>query len=579
MTRGNVTERALAWIAGDPDPATAAELRALVDDPGERAAAELAERMAGPLEFGTAGLRGVIGAGESRMNRAVILRTTAGLARYVLDTVADAAARGVVVGFDGRRFSREFAQEAAAVLAGAGLPAHLFPELGPTPLVPFAMLDLGAAAGIMITASHNPPEYNGFKVYWSSGAQITPPHDAGIAAAIERVGAARDVPRLDQAAARARGLLRPIGPELLERYLAAVAALSLDRSGREGFSIVYTAMHGVGDRFTREALARFGFERVEPVPAQQQPDGEFPTVRFPNPEEEGALDLALALARERRADLVLANDPDADRLAVAIPAPTPAGYRQLSGNEVGVLLGEYLLRRSVAGGDRRLVVTTVVSSPMLGEIARRNGVAYAEVLTGFKWIVTTGQALAARHGLRFLFGYEEALGYSVGTVTPDKDGVSAAALFAELAAVARAQGRSVDDELERLARAYGLWASRQVSIVRKGRDGQAAIAAMMEGLRRAAPARLGDATVVGVRDFLSGVPQRDGTVYPRSNVIAFDLKGGARVVARPSGTEPKIKFYFDLNEPVADGEPLAAARGRAKTRLDALVAAFREIAG
>jgi phosphomannomutase len=335
----------------------------------------------------------------------------------------------------------------------------------------------------------------------------------------------------------------------------------------------------VGDRFARDALARFGFERVDSVPAQQQPDGEFPTVRFPNPEEEGALDLALALAREKRADLVLANDPDADRLAVAIPAPTSAGYRQLSGNEVGVLLGEYLLRTWTEGGDRRLVVTTVVSSPMLGEIARRQGVSYAEVLTGFKWIVTTGQRIAARDGLRFLFGYEEALGYTAGTVTPDKDGVSAAALFAELAAVAAAQGRTVEDELERLARTYGLWVSRQVAVVRKGREGQAAIAAMMEGLRRAAPARFGDAAVAGVRDFLSGAPQPDGTVFPRSNVIAFDLEGGARVVARPSGTEPKIKFYFDLREPVADGEPMAAARDRARRRLDALAAAFMDVVG
>jgi phosphomannomutase len=581
MAATDLRERALAWIAGDPDETTAAELRALVDDPGEGAALELAERMAGPLAFGTAGLRGVLGAGESRMNTAVLLRTAAGLARYVLDTVPDAASRGVVVGFDGRRCSREFAAAAAAVLAAAGLPAHLFPDLTPTPLVPFAVGDLGAAAGIMITASHNPPEYNGFKVYWSNGAQITPPHDDGIAAAIARVGAARDVPRLEPSEALARGSLRPVAPALLERYLSAVAGLSLDRRGRAGLAIVYTAMHGVGDRFAREALSRYGFDRVWSVPEQQAPDGEFPTVRFPNPEEEGALDLAFALAREKHADLVLANDPDADRLAVAIPAPGGGGYRQLTGNEIGVLLGEYLLRKWTAGGDRRLVVTTVVSSPMLGEIARRAGVRYAEVLTGFKWIVTTGQAIAARDGARVLFGYEEALGYSVGTVTPDKDGISAAAIFAELTAVAASEGRSIDDELARLARAYGLWASRQVAVVKKGREGQAAIAAIMRSLRRAAPARIGDAAVVAIRDFLdpAGAPRGEGAALPRSDVVAFDLAGQARVVARPSGTEPKIKFYFDLCEPVGGEEPIALARERASARLDTLVAAFLELVG
>ena len=582
MSLEELIGRAHAWIAGDPDPDDAAELEALV---ARREEAELAERMAGPLEFGTAGLRGVLGAGESRMNRAVVIRTGAGLARHVLASVEGAAGRGFVVGCDGRRLGRAFAEETARVLAGAGLRVHLFRGFVPTPLVAFAVRELGAAGGVMVTASHNPPEYNGYKVYWSDGAQIVPPHDRAIAAAIAGAGPAREVPRPPLEEARARGLVLDVPDETLTRYREAVAALSLDRRGRDLVRIVFTPMHGVSDPFVRDALARFGFECVTSVPEQRAPDPEFSTVTLPNPEEPGALDLALDLARRERATLVLANDPDGDRLAVAVPSTLEGGWRQLTGNEIGILLGEHLLRRAdEPGAAPRLVATTVVSSPALGVMARYFGAGYEETLTGFKWIATAAMRRETETGERFLFGYEEALGYTVGTAVRDKDGVSAAAVFAELTALAAVEGRSIEDELERIARAHGLFASRQVSLVRKGLEGAAEIRATMDRLRASRPARIGAHDVLAVRDVERGLRRdRDGCetelALPRSNVLAFDLDGGARVVARPSGTEPKIKFYFDLREAVAEAEPHGEARARALGRLDALEQSFLELAG
>lgn len=578
MSLDALIARATAWIAGDPDEATAAELAALVE---RRAEAELGERMAGPLEFGTAGLRGVLGAGESRMNRAVIVRTTAGLAAYVSARVEDAARRGVVVGHDARHMSRAFAEEAARVLAGAGMRVYLYATHAPTPLTAFAVKDLGAAAGIMVTASHNPPEYNGFKVYWGDGAQIVPPHDRGIAEAIDRVGPANEVERPRLEALRGSGGVRDVPAATLERYAAGVTSLSRDGAGRDLSRIVYTPMHGVGDPFTRAALAAYGFSDVATVPKQRDPDPDFSTVVFPNPEEPGALDLALDLARERNATLVLANDPDADRLAVAVPSGQAGGFRQLTGNEVGVLLGEYLLARG--SGPDRLVVTTVVSSPMLGEIAKAMGVAYAETLTGFKWISSTAMRLEAERGLEFVFGYEEALGYTAGTVVRDKDGVSAAALFAELAAVAAAAGRSVEDELERLARTYGLFLSSQRNVVRKGAEGAAAIRATMASLRADPPASVGGRAVTAARDYQART-RRDGAGrvtaldLPATNALALDLEGGARIIARPSGTEPKIKYYFDLREEVAPTELFAAARARGAASLGELEEAFLALA-
>jgi phosphomannomutase len=577
-------ERAAAWIAHDPDPQTKEELLSVV----ERARAgdaialkDLRDRFAGPLEFGTAGLRGVIGAGENRMNRTVVLRTTWGLGQYLLRHAPDAAARGVVIGYDARRMSREFSEDTARVLAALGIVAHLSPIAIPTPLTAFGVTHLGAAGGVMVTASHNPPEYNGYKVYWGNGAQIIPPHDKGIAAAIDQAAPADQVPVLALEEARSKGLVRDLEPAVERTYLDELQKLSVRKDGERSLGIVYTPMHGVGDRLTRIALAEAGFTCVESVPEQAEPDGAFPTVAFPNPEEKGALDLAIALAKKLEAELILANDPDVDRLAAAVR--TPAGeYLQLTGNQVGTLLGHYVLTEG-PGGDR-IALASIVSSPMLGTIARRLGVRYEETLTGFKWIANRALELERETGARFVFGYEEALGYTVGSLVRDKDGIGAAMIFAELTAVRKAQGKSLLDALDDLAREYGLFVSGQKAITMPGADGIAKIKQLMAALREKTPDKVDALTVESVSDLLAGTRRlRNGTVerlaLPPSDVLVYALEGGSRIIARPSGTEPKIKFYFDVCEALAEGESPKAAEGRTKAKMGVLMAAFSRLAG
>src|SRR4051812_36166782 len=374
-------EDAEAWLAEDPDPTTAGELRALLAacDAGDPAARkDLAERFTGTLEFGTAGLRGILGAGPQRMNRVLVRKVTAGLAAYLLEHAPDARTRGVVIGHDARHNSRAFAEDTARVLGGAGIRSYLAPRPWPTPTTAWATVKLGACAGVMVTASHNPPEYNGYKVYWQNGAQIIPPHDTGIAAEIARVGAAREVPILTPAEARAQGLWRDLDDSVGRAYLAAIAAQERHAGGPgRDFAIVYTAMHGVGGVWVRDALAQAGFARVHLVAEQFEPDGAFPTVRFPNPEEPGALDLSLALAEASSAELILANDPDADRLAV-VARKADGKLTPLTGNEVGVLLGHYCLTETRPRPARASVMTTIVSSPQLGVIARDLGALYDE---------------------------------------------------------------------------------------------------------------------------------------------------------------------------------------------------------
>ncbi|HEY3445040.1 MAG TPA: phospho-sugar mutase [Myxococcales bacterium] len=572
-----LAQKIASWIAQDPDPVTRAELQALLD---KKADAELADRFSGVLEFGTAGLRGVLGGGPMRMNRAVVRRATAGLAAYVKKTVKDAARRGVVLGYDGRKMSREFAEEAASTLAGAGIVVHLSDTLCPTPMVAFSVLDTGAAAGVMVTASHNPPEYNGYKVYWDNGAQIIPPHDKGISADIDAVGDLRQLPMPSLAEAKSKGLLKSIGTEMEKRYLASIKKLELHPEVKRDVGIVYTAMHGVGGKLAREGLQRAGFTKVWPVTSQLEPDGNFPTVRFPNPEEKGAMDLSLALAREKDADLVIANDPDADRLAIAAKKG-PGEYLQLSGDQVGALLGYYLLTERQGGPDR-LVVTTIVSSSLLGEMARSLGVKYAETLTGFKWIANQAIAIEAKTPTEFVMGYEEALGYTIGVGVRDKDGISAAAVFAELAAVCKARGHSVLHYLEEIYRRFGLFRSAQHSIVLPGSTGAAEIQKMMARLRANPPKTIGVTAVSAMRDLSRSIrvtAQGEQKVdLPKSDVLTFELEGGGRITARPSGTEPKIKFYFELREPIAPNESFEAAQARADVRMKALIEAFVKIA-
>ncbi len=524
------------WMQGDPDPATRAELRRLLEQP-DLAATDLADRFAGTLEFGTAGLRGVMGAGPNRMNRAVVARATWGLAREILESVPDARERGVVVGGDARALSRELSEDTAAILAEAGLKVVLFRGPVPTPLVGFAVRSLRAAAGVVVTASHNPPEYNGYKVYWENAAQIVPPVDTRIAAAIDRAPPAVDVPRPPLDALAARGAVVDAPADIEDAYVAAVLSLAVHPAG--------------GDRG-------------------------IPT---------GAMDRALACARAERAVLVLANDPDADRLAVAIPlgGAGDGAFRQLTGNELGVVLGHYLLTERAATRPRA-VLASIVSSPLLGRIAADLGVHYEETLTGFKWIANRSIALE-REGYEVVFGYEEALGYCVGGVVRDKDGISAALLAAEVAAVLHARGSSFAGALEAIARRWGVFASSQVGVTRKGADGVAAIQAMMEALRASPPARVAADDVVAVSDYRARerLDLRTGAraplALPQSNVLTYDLASGSRIIARPSGTEPKAKLYFDVREVVGRGESAELASRRAKSRLAALSAAFQAIAG
>ena len=566
--------RAEAWAAADPDPESAAEMRRLAAAGDE---AELADRFDGRLQFGTAGLRGIIGAGPNRMNRAVARQATAGLARYLLKTAPESASKGVVVGRDARRLSLEMARDAASILAAHGIPALFVPDAAPTPLAAFSLLQLGAAAAVVVTASHNPPEYNGYKVYWGNGAQIIPPHDQGIAAEIEAAGDARSIPLLPEPEARGKGLWKDVLPSAGEGWLSGVLGQQRHPGKGRDAVIVTTALHGVGGVWLVEALARAGFRSVHPVPEQQQPDGRFPTVSFPNPEEKGALDLALALAERTRADVLLANDPDADRLAVGARDASGA-MRVFSGNETGVLLGHYALTQLSHRPEKPLLLATIVSSSQLGRIAADLGARYEETLTGFKWLMNRAIEVEASEGASLVFAYEEALGYCVGDVVRDKDGIGAGVLFADLCGWCRARGVTAWDYLAEIQRAHGLYVSSQRSLVRPGREGQREIADLMDRLRKSPPARVGEERVVSIRDYELGVVREEGrtspTGLPTSNVLAFLLEGGARVTVRPSGTEPKVKIYFERSETLGPGEALETAQARAETKLRKMEGAF-----
>ncbi len=590
----DLTARAKTWSENDPDPATRAELEALLRAP-DVAKTDLADRFAGALEFGTAGLRGIIGAGPNRMNRAVVRRTTYGLARYLLDTLGhEAKSRGVVIGFDGRTLSREFADETARVLAAQGIGSHLFDDFAPTPLTAFAVKHLGACAGVMITASHNPREYNGYKVYAGNAAQIIPPVDTDIARHIDAAPAAKNVPIFSRDEAKLSGLVHTVSEHVSRAYLDAVRGLSRRQDGDRGLSIVYTAMHGVGNKLAMKALAEAGFTNVTSVAEQAEPDAKFPTVQFPNPEEKGAMDLSFAYGEKHLAELVIANDPDADRLAVAVPSPyvasatLPAGkilqkYVQLTGNQVGVLLGHYVLTEPRPNETKRLVAASIVSSPELGGIAQKLGVRFEATLTGFKWIANRAMDLEREENLAFVFGYEEALGYTVGDVVRDKDGISAAVLIAEMVAVLKSRGKTLIAELESIARKYGLWVSRQISVTKKGASGSADIRAIMKRLRESPPAAIGPFGVTSFVDVAAGtrVATSGGAsekiALPKSDVVIFELEGQSRVIARPSGTEPKIKYYFDVRGDVREDEAFAEAEGRAKKMLEDAVRAFEAV--
>jgi phosphomannomutase len=568
-------ELAEAWLAEDSDPTTVAELRTLLAaaDAGEPAAQkDLAERFTGQLEFGTAGLRGVLGAGPQRMNRVLVRKVCAGVSAYLLANVPDARKRGVVIGHDARHNSREFAEDTARVLGGAGITSYLAHRPWPTPTTAWAVPAKNACAGVMVTASHNPPEYNGYKVYWANGAQIIPPHDAGIAAEVAKVGRSDQLamPALDEL--RRAGTVIDLTEALHDDYLTQIVALRARREvdGKK-LVIAYTPLHGVGARSAEPGLARAGFPTVHTEPSQREPDPDFPTVAFPNPEEKGAMDRVLALAAKVSADLVLANDPDADRLCVAVPDPAAAGgYRPLTGDQTGALLADYLLEASPA--DRRMVATTVVSSQLLGFLAKQAGADYRETLTGFKWIGNAAIDYEREHGGRFVMGYEEALGYSVGPLVRDKDGVSACILYAELTAWNLARGKSVLEHLDDIYRKVGLFVTEQVSLTKPGSSGLAEIRAAMKRFRATPPAELAGHAIDQVVDL-----QRGEGGLPPSDVLVFKLAGGRRVIMRPSGTEPKLKSYYEVRVEVAAGEAIPAARARGLAELASLRDAHQKL--
>ena len=537
-------------MGDDPDPQTRDELTALVDRAaqGDEAAwPDLADHFAGFLEFGTAGLRGALGGGPNRMNRAVVIRTAAGLTAYLRQQLGLAGEeRGpvVVVGFDARYKSDVFARDTAAVVTAAGGRALMLPRPLPTPVLAFAIQYLGADAGVMVTASHNPPQDNGYKVYLGDGSQIVPPADVDIAAQIARIRSVSQVAMTMDGGER-------LGEEILDAYLEAAVAV-LDPTSPRDLSVVHTALHGVGSDVVKQAFERAGFAAPQPVAEQAEPDPEFPTVPFPNPEEPGAIDAALALAGQVQPDLVIANDPDADRCALAVP--DGGSWRMLRGDEVGALLGQHVIDRGLPTPERPVLARSIVSSRLLGALADAAGLQGEETLTGFKWIGRVP-------GLAY--GYEEALGYCVDPATvPDKDGVTAALLAAELTATLKAQGRTLTDVLDDLAVAHGVHQTDAFS-VRVSDLGL--IAPVMARLRQDTPEALGGTPVSRTDDLARG----DGGLPPTEGV-RFYLADDTRVIVRPSGTEPKLKVYLEAIVPVAGPDGLAEARAEAGRRLAAV---------
>ena len=526
MSRGLSRDMAEKWLLAEPDEDMRQELQALIDGSGH----ELDERFSGRLMFGTAGLRAEVGAGPNRMNRLVVRQAAAGLVDYLLRGVEGSAEAGILIGFDARRKSDVFAFDTARVAAARGMKAMLLPQLLPTPVLAWNISRIGVAAGVMVTASHNPPQDNGYKVYLGSGAQIVPPHDELISDAIESFDATSI-----ELASEDSPLIQILGDECIDEYIKWLPSVRLCRDVPR-IKVAYTAMHGVGGDTALRAFASAGFDQPVVVASQQEPDGSFPTVSFPNPEEPGAMDLVIDLARRSGAAIALANDPDADRLGVAIPVTgeTSGEWRLLRGDEIGWLLGDHILRHT--NGDDRLVVTTLVSSSLLGKMAHKHGVAFEETFTGFKWIA---DAAMKRSDKRLVFAYEQALGYLVADQPLDKDGISAALLMTEIGTLAVHDGVTVQQRLDQIAAEYGQHVTAELSVKMSPSDG----AAVVEELRANPPMMIGGRQVVGVEDF------------PEANLLRLWLDEvggrGVRLQIRPSGTEPKVKLYgeaVDMNE-------------------------------
>lgn len=561
------------------DEATKEELRAIAGDENE-----IKERFYMDLEFGTAGLRGIIGAGINRMNIYVVRRATQGLANYIIKQ--GGASKGVAIAYDSRHMSPEFAMEAAMTLAANGIKAYKFESLRPTPELSFAVRELGCIAGINITASHNPPEYNGYKVYWEDGAQFTPPHDKGVTEEVLAIEDLSAVKVTDEASATAAGLYQVIGADIDDKYIAQVKAQVVNQAAidrmQDQITIIYTPLHGTGNIPARRVMKEIGFTHVYVVPEQELPDGDFPTVSYPNPEAKEAFELGLKLAKEKNADLVLATDPDADRLGVYVKDTKSGEYIPLTGNMSGSLLCEYVLSQKAAAGkipEDGQVVKSIVSTNLIDAVAKNYGCQLIEVLTGFKWI---GQQILKNEKTgkgHYLFGMEESYGCLIGTYARDKDAISATAALCEAAAYYKEKGMTLWDAMIAMYEKYGYYKDTVQSIGLKGIEGLAKIQSIMETLRNNTPAEVGGYKVVSARDYKMdtikdmATGEVKSTGLPSSNVLYYDLEDDAWLCVRPSGTEPKIKFYYGIKgASLEDAEAKSEALGKAvKAMVDAML--------
>ena len=574
-----------AWLndpaIADPDKQEIFDLQVSGNDN------ELIDRFYRMLEFGTGGLRGIIGAGLNRMNIYTVGAAAQGLANYVAQQGSAAQRAGIAIAYDCRRFSDLFAQRTACVLAGNGVTAYLFEGLRPTPELSFAIRHLGCTAGVVITASHNPPQYNGFKAYWSDGVQVTPPHSQKIIDQVRMVGCFSNIKSADYVQARQEGTIKIIGHDIDEQFLQQVDAscLNPDVSRRQGktLKIVFTSIHGTGGVLIPQALRRRGFQNVVEVPQQAEPNGEFPTVESPNPEEQAALDLGIELAKQQEADLVIGTDPDADRVGIAV-RDLDNDFVLITGNQIAALLTYYICEQRSTNGQvpaNSVLISTIVSSDMMKDIARAYGADVIETLTGFKWIGEwvckfEQEAALGKEERQYLFGAEESYGYMPTTYTRDKDAVTSAAYIADSAAYAAEQGKTLYEQLNELYQRFGYYQEGTANLILPGKQGADKIKTMMDNLRRDPPATMNDIEVIAVADLLIGQnkdPQTGNVInfldLPASNVMWFTLADATKVIVRPSGTESKIKFYVLTREPADD---LTQAKFNATTRINSILA-------
>ncbi|WKY60361.1 phospho-sugar mutase [Vibrio sp. SNU_ST1] len=562
---------AMNWLARDPDPRTREELQYLID---EGMHDELEDRFIQRLEFGTAGLRGKVGCGPNRMNRLVIQETATGLGHYLIEHVTNASMRGVVVGYDGRLDSKQFAIDTASVLTALGIKVYLTSNVAATPIVAFGIEHFNAAAAVVVTASHNPPEYNGFKVYWENGAQIIPPHDAGIAAEID-IASTKPIPLMSLSDAETQGKLVWLTEGYYQTYRAAINQSPHVSKEIESANttITYTAMHGVGAQMAEDLLHDSGFHKVFSVAEQREPDGHFPTVNFPNPEEKGAMDLVVNLAKSVDADIACANDPDADRFAVAVRTDDKvrtedASYKMLTGDQVGVLFAHYLLSKPHT--KNQLVGNSIVSSTLLEKVAQSHGATYFQTLTGFKWLANIGMQLEDEKN-EFLFAYEEALGYTIGTQVRDKDGLSAIVVFAQLVEELKSQGRTVWDLLAQISFEHGVHTNAQRSIALDPDS-----PSIGSKLRAAQPKAINGIAISVIEDLQSSLRfivggATEAINLPASDVLIYHLEDGSRIIVRPSGTEPKVKVYYETVTKFEGTETYDDTRKRGEEYMDKLI--------